>query len=310
MTTAPIVLFVYNRPDHTVKTLQALSENDLASESLLIIYADGPKATATTEDKIKIGWVRSAARSIKWPGKMEIIESDANKGLAQSVIDGVTATMNRYGRAIILEDDLVTAKGFLEYMNKSLEKFAGEEKVMQVSGYMFPIDMRAASGASFFLPFITSWGWATWKRAWDHFDPAAAAYTRLKTDKRLSYQFDLKGSYPYSSMLIRQMEGTGIDSWAIRWWWSVFKRNGVVLYPCKSLIQNIGYGKEATHTAADDHILKGSEQYEENNVTSFPDEIIIDEHSFHLVKDFLSQHFGTPKSVSWFMRLYSRIKNN
>jgi acetyltransferase-like isoleucine patch superfamily enzyme len=161
----------------------------------------------------------------------------------------------------------------------------------QVSGYMFPVDTGTNNGGAVFLPLTTSWGWATWKRAWDCFDPEETGYARLKINNKTSYQFDLKGSYPYSLMLLRQMEGTGVNSWAVRWWWSVFLEKGLVLYPRRSLVANIGFGEDATHTSDANTVLNVTEPGMENRIDSFPDKIRSNEKVFDLVRKFLKIHF-------------------
>lgn len=247
---APIVLFVYNRPTHTLQTLEALEKNDLAKESLLFIYVDGPKPGASDEQLHKIQKTKEIIRSKNWCKEVRIIESEKNKGLANSIIQGVTEIVNTYGKIIVLEDDLVTSTGFLRYMNTSLDLYEKEESVMQISGHFFPVAKAKPKNASFFLSLTTSWGWGTWKRAWVAFDSLAIGYEKLKTDSTLAYKFNLNGAYSYSDMLFRQMESTSINSWAIRWWWSVFTKGGVVLFPDQSLVLNIGFDSEGTHTTS------------------------------------------------------------
>lgn len=244
---APVLLFVFNRPLHTRKTLEALADNYLANESVLYIFADGPKDNMTKEDLGNVKQVRELIKARQWCQEVHIIEADRNKGLANSVIDGVTQIVNEHEKVIVLEDDLITSRGFLQFMNEALNKYVAEEKIMHVSGYQFPIDVPALGEAAF-IPIIASWGWGTWKRAWTLFDPLSTGYEQLKHNKELTYNFDLGGTYPYSEMLIQQLEIHTIDSWAIRWWWSVFSNNGISLFPDSSLVKNIGFGKDATHT--------------------------------------------------------------
>ncbi len=294
---APIVLFVYNRPWHTEQTLRALQQNDLANESALCIYADGPKQNASNEELRKIEEVRKLIRKELWCREVQIIESGINKGLADSVIDGVTEIVNRYGKIIVLEDDLVTAKGFLKYMNTALEKFENADQVMQVSGYIFPLQIKARSD-SFFLPMATSWGWATWKRAWAFFDPMAKGYEKLKSDSILASQFDLNDAYSYSSMLISQMEEKKISSWAIRWWWGIFNKNGLTLFPDASLVKNIGFGSEGTHTRGADPFLLTA--FNSNYfISNFPTQLKINKEIFKRITSYLmksnSNNRGTSK---------------
>ncbi len=239
---APIALFVYKRPVHTAQVLEALSKCRGAGESELFIYCDGPKRV---EDTDAVEETRIVVKSRRWCGDVHIIESEKNKGLANSIISGVTELCGKYGKVIVLEDDLVVAPNFLVYMNEALGKYAGEKTVLQISGHMFPVDIDVEEDAVF-LPFSTSWGWATWKRAWDLFDPEATGYESLNQDRNLRRRFDLNDSYPYAKMLFDQLNGR-VDSWAIRWYWSFFRENGVCLFPKTSLVANIGMDGSGTH---------------------------------------------------------------
>jgi len=237
---APIALFVYNRPEHARRTVAALKENTLAPESELFVFSDAPKSPAADS---AVQAVRKWARGLDGFRSITLVERDTNWGLAKSIISGVTDLCARYGKVIVLEDDLVVSRGFLEYMNRSLENYAESEKVMQVSGYT----LAGGQGSkAFFLPLTTSWGWATWQRAWRHFDQEAKGYATLEQDPVKRKAFDLGGAYPYFEMLAAQLGGK-LDSWAILWWLSVFLRDGLVLYPARSLVQNIGFDGSGTH---------------------------------------------------------------
>lgn len=306
-TLAPIVLFCYNRPKHTELTLTALSENTLADQSELFVFCDGPKLDATAEQLNKIEQVRGFVKSKNWCGKVTVFESPSNKGLANSVIDGVTKIVNEFGRVIVLEDDLVTSKGFLKYMNTALEKYKEDEEVMQISGHQFPVEKWERNNEAFFLPFTTSWGWATWKRAWNYFDEAAIGYEELKGNQGLRSRFNLDNSYDYAAMLITQMESTKISSWAIRWWWSVFSENGLVLYPDKSLIKNIGWDGSGRHSGKTDPF------YDPNwnadyILKKFPIKIESDKGKYDLLKEYLSKP-GKSVKISFFYRIFKRLKN-
>lgn len=286
MELAPIVLFVYNRPWHAAQALAALEKNEQADQSVLYIYADGPKENASGEELQKITEVRNVIRSRQWCREVIIVESPQNKGLANSVIDAVTEVIAKHGKIIVLEDDLLTSVGFLKYMNTALDKYSYNDEVMQVSGFMFPNGLETCNTA-FFLPFTTSWGWATWSRAWKQFDVNATGYDLLKTDIAMSKRFDLDGTYPYTEMMFAQMEQHSINSWAIRWWWSVFRKEGVTLFPDSSLIKNIGFGKESTHTSSLDP-YKDTEFSSNYFIKYFPNKIIINQNLYSNVKVFFS----------------------
>ncbi len=236
MNRAPIALFVYNRPRHTRATLAALRANELARQSDLHVFSD---AARKPEAASSVNQVRESLRSIDGFKSVTVVERTSNMGLAASITEGLNGLCERYGRAIVVEDDLATSPHFLDYMNAALERYEPEERVMQISGHMFAASLATADDA-IFLPFITSWGWATWTRAWRHYDPLAREYPRLLADPALRKSFDLDGHYPYFRMLQTQQRGK-IDSWAIRWYLSVFFRHGLALYPKKSMVRNLGF---------------------------------------------------------------------
>ncbi len=241
MTLAPIALFIYKRPDHVRRTIASLRACKELADSPLHIYCDGAKTPDATEA------VREARRvAHELAPQATFVERDSNFGLAKSIIGGVTELCERYGTAIVVEDDLEVAPAFLRFMNAGLERYANDERVMQVSGYQFPVELTPKP---LFMSFPTSWGWATWKRAWQHFDASASGYAALKADPARRKRFDLDGSYPYYEMLERQLLGE-VDSWAIRWHLSVFDRDGLVLYPGQSLVKNTGFDGSGTHGGA------------------------------------------------------------
>jgi hypothetical protein len=239
---APIVLFVYNRPEHTLKTLEALSRNDLAASSDLYVFADGAKAGASEEVLRNIEKVREIVKSKSWCKRVQLIESAKNKGLADSVIEGVTRIVNEYGRVIVLEDDLLTSPFFLEYMNGALDLYTNEDDVACISAYIYPVPENLPE--TFFIKGADCWGWATWKRAWETFE-ADGKKLRDRLRKR-EKEFDFGGTYPFTEMLEHQITGKN-SSWAIRWYASAFLENRLCLYPGRSLIQNIGFDGSGTH---------------------------------------------------------------
>ena len=241
MTLAPIVLFVYNRPWHTQQTIEALQKNELSSESELFIYSDAPKAE---KDQEKVQEARDYVHSIGGFKKITIIERVENWGLANSIIDGVTAIVNQYGKIIVLEDDLVTSPYFLKYMNDGLNLYEKSKDVISIHGYIYPV--KGNLPETFFLRGADCWGWATWKDKWTLFEPDGAKLLNELKQKELIKRFDYNGTYLYSKMLKKQIEGKN-NSWAIRWYASAFLKNKYTLYPGKSLVLNIGNDGSGTH---------------------------------------------------------------
>lgn len=239
MSLAPIALFVYNRPEHTHKTLLALSDNDLAKQSQLFVFCDGPKADASAATLKAIEEVRRIVKSQKWCQKVNVIESRENKGLADAIVTGVTNIVNEYGKIIVLEDDIVTAKGFLSYMNAALNCYENEEKVMHIGSYLPYTNSIKGLSETFFLRFMSCWGWATWKRAWDEANwDTVYLYNQIEAPE-VRYDFNLDGVLNFHEQLEHNLEGR-ITTWAIKWYTSIFLNKALCLYPNKSLSKNIG----------------------------------------------------------------------
>lgn len=241
MTFAPITLFVYNRPEHTKKTVEALQKNLLASESDLFIFCDGPK---NSEARIMNYEVRKYIKTIMGFKKIEIFEKEKNEGLANSIVAGVTKVVNEYGKVIVMEDDLASSPYFLQFMNEVLNQYESEERVISVHGYLYP--MEGSLPETFFLKHASSWGWATWKRGWDLFERDGGKLLEGLKKQHLLKKFNLNGAYNFSGMLERQIAGQ-TDSWAIRWNASSLVNDKLNLYPGRSLIQNIGQDGSGVH---------------------------------------------------------------
>lgn len=239
--TSPVALFVFNRPQHARYTVESLRQNKLAAVCDLFIFSDGAK---TEIDDAKVAEVRAYLKTINGFRSIHIVERKNNFGLANSIIDGVTKLCADFDRVIVLEDDLIVSCAFLEYMNLALDQYSSEHKVMQISGNMFPLLNPKALPSTFFCSVTTSWGWATWKRAWDKFEPDAQKLAGEIKKRNLCRQFDAGGNY--FQMLLRQARGE-IDSWAIRWYASVFLSGGLCLHPSLSLVANIGHDGTGTH---------------------------------------------------------------
>jgi len=251
----PITLFTYARPDHTQRTVEALLRSTGASEHDLIVYSDAPR----TPDKAQaVAAVREYLKTIAGFRSVIIHHRSHNYGLAKSIIAGVTEVLSRYERIIVLEDDMVTSPHFLSYMNEALDRFADDERVISVHGYVYPCQQPLPE--AFFLRGADCWGWATWRRGWALFNPDGQALLDELKGRNLIKAFDFNDTYGYSMMLEGQIKGIN-DSWAIRWYASAFLANKLTLYPGRSLVQNIGNDSSGTHcsnTSIHDSVLSST----------------------------------------------------
>jgi hypothetical protein len=239
---APIALFIYKRPEHARRAIVGLQACDGAASSPIYVFADGPKSEAELP---AVEATRAVARELLG-GSAVFVEREANRGLAESIIAGATELCDRHGSIVAVEDDLVVAPSFLRFLNEGLERYRDEPQVMQISGHMFVVPALKDQREAIFLPMTTSWGWATWRRAWNLFEPSAAGWRERLSDAAEARRFNLDGRYDYARMLSRQMTGA-VDSWAIRWYYTVFAHHGLVLYPPRTLVSNIGFDATGTH---------------------------------------------------------------
>lgn len=244
---APIIVFTYRRvPD---KLIDSLLENSLSKESELIIFSDGNKNDNDLKDIQK---VREYIKTITGFNTIKIVESKINKGLANSIIDGVTDVIEEYGRVIVLEDDLIVSSDFLDYMNDALNFYKDNKNIWSISGYGPRIPCLEDYSYDIYLSLrVSPWGWATWQDRWEKIDWEVKNYDQLIKDKELKKKFNLAGNDMFK-MLELQMLGK-IDSWAIRWYYNQFELGLYTIYPKRSKVVNIGFmDDKGTHTRGED----------------------------------------------------------
>lgn len=283
---APIALFVYNRPEHTRRTLKFLQQNQLAAESRLFIFSDGPKNAA--QEKL-VAEVRQLIHEIEGFKSVEIIERTENMGLANSIIDGVSKLLKEYGRIIVLEDDLITSPYTLRYFNEALDHYEQEEQVMHIGAYMYPLPQEQIQTLpqTFFFRVSGSWGWATWARAWKHFNPDIQ-YLMDQFDAPKKHQFAIEGTMNFWKQMKEFKNGKN-NSWAIRWYASIFLKGGLTLNPSRSLVHNIGHDGTGVHSGKNDIY---SVSISNELITQFPDKVMEHPEAYQAIKHFLKHRKG------------------
>ncbi len=243
-TLAPIVLFVFNRPWHTRMTLEALSKCHLADQSVLYVYSDGAKQNDTTNQK-KVELVRAVLHERKWCKEVHIIEAPKNIGVASSIINGITTVVKQHGKVIVLEDDLVASAGFLQYMNDALALYDQQEEVMHIAASILPL--KEPLPDTFFFNVCSCHGWATWERAWSTLQTnPQSLLDEIKSTNQLE-KFNIEGTENFANQLERNITGE-LNTWAIKWYSTVFLQNGLCLHPKKSLVKNIGWDGSGMHS--------------------------------------------------------------
>ncbi|KIO74575.1 sugar transferase [Pedobacter lusitanus] len=281
---APIALFVYNRPKHTERTLKFLKQNELAAESRLFIFSDGPKTPADEEN---VQEVRELLKHVEGFKSVEIIERKLNMGLAESVIAGVSRLVKDYKQVIVFEDDLVTSPYTLTYFNDALNRYRQEDKVMHIGAYMYHLKENTLP-ESFFYRAATSWGWATWERAWQHFEPNIDTLMgQFNAKKKADFSIDHQMNF-WKQM--KDFKNGKNNSWAIRWYASIFLKGGLTLNPSQSLVNNIGHDGTGVHSGINDiyNVIINPKP-----VKVFPEVIAENEEAYRIIKGFLSTRKGS-----------------
>lgn len=241
---SPIAVFLYNRPDKTFNCLKSISLNNGFKNSPLYIFIDGPK---NKKDIVHINRIIEIIEEFNFENLEDLVISNTNLGLANSIYNGVQSVLNKHETIIVLEDDLIFSKYFLDFMNKCLEKYQSED-IYQISGYVWGDSIKRITQKPFLIPNINSWGWATWRSRWEGFELDKINKQELaKFNPQLVKKFNLSRSYDYFKILKNQIKGN-VDSWAIQWYYHVFKNKGFTIYPPSTLVVNKGMDGSGTHT--------------------------------------------------------------
>jgi len=291
---APIVLFTYLRLDNLINTINFLKNNYFAPDSTLIIFSDGPK---DINDNIKIEKVRNFLKTINGFKEIIIYESKFNKGLAKSIIEGVSLVFTKYDKIIVLEDDLITSINFLYFMNQALEYYEYIDDIYSISGYLPSINLNNKYYDTIILNRSWSWGWATWKNRWTNIDWELEDYNSFSKNLFLKRKFSKLGS-DVNTMLKNQMNGY-IDSWYIRFIYHQFKINGLTIYPTISKIINNGFDNYATHNIGNNSRFYTNIDNTNNLNFKFSTKILIDRK--------IQSKFNS--NNGYFKRFFIKIKN-
>lgn len=240
---APVIVFGFNRPEVFGEAIKALKNNSLATDTNLYIFIDGPR---NNHDVAKVAEVVKIAHAVTGFKSVTVNASSANKGLAQSIISGVTEIIEQYGKVIVVEDDLIVAPSFLTFMNQFLNKYEHDYRIFQISG--FGVKIRPPKDYKYDIYMnirAQSWTWGTWKDRWVTVDWEVSDFIELSQDKKKQRAFN-KGGSDLFGMLKGYMIGIN-NSWYIRFNYSMFNQKKYAIVPVKSLVQNEGFGVEATH---------------------------------------------------------------
>ncbi len=277
---APIVLFTYNRPKHIKLTIEALKKNKYAEDSSIFIYSDNAK---TPKEQEKVKEVRKIINNVSGFRSVHVVEREDNYGLGKNIIEAVTEIVEKYGKVIVLEDDIITSPFFLDYMNKALMLYEKEEKVMSISGYTPPIDVSNIKESTFFMSWPDCWGWATWKRAWDKFERNPQKLIN-DTGKKLINKININGNAPFMWQQVIDNYRDKKYTWAIFFHVTICREEGLTLYSKYSLTSNEGMDGSGTDSGVKDSYNVSIIQ--ENEITYFPPKICANKKADYALEKF------------------------
>ena len=291
---APVVLFVYNRPEHTLKTIAALKANGLALQTDLFIYADGARSS---HHQPSVDTVRECIANIEGFKSVTVTASQSNRGLTASIVGGVTAIVQQYGQVIVVEDDIVVSPAFLDYMNDALTYYKNNDKVWHVAGWGYPTQFDTEKDV-FFYRLMQCWGWATWSDKWVHFEmDAQALHERFDNSRRKRFNID---GYDRIWNQVKHNRSNNINTWDVFWYATIFERNGLCVCPTKSFVRNIGHG-DGVH-CKDTRFVDNDELNTKQHIT-FEDDLVENMDILQQIKAYLwSQKKG------WFTKFKTYLR--
>jgi hypothetical protein len=248
MSLAPLVLFVFNRPEHTRRTLESLQKNILASESDLLVFSDGAQNEV---DAHKVDAVRRLINDFDGFRTITVHCKNSNRGLAGSVIDGVSDVIAKRERIIALEDDLLFSPYFLNYMNEALERYETDSRIFSIGGWSPPIALPEGYDEDSYLSYrCCTWGWATWRNRWGKVDWEVKDFESFVHDPTQVARFN-RGGEDMTQILNMQLQGK-ISSWGIRWDYAHFRNNAYCFRPSRSIVGNTGNDGTGVHCGKTD----------------------------------------------------------
>lgn len=248
METPPVLLLIFNRPDHTTQVMEQVRE---AEPSQLFVGADGPRA-GYPDDADRCQRAREVATQIDWDCDVHTLFRDENLGCKEAVSTAITWFFEHVEEGIILEDDCVPHRTFFPYCSELLERHRGDERVMVISGNNFQPARCTCDGSYYFSVYNHCWGWASWRQSWEHYDGNLEAWSNLRGTEWLQGWLDSKATAEYWKSIFDRVARGDVDSWAYAWTFSCWTQHGLSVLPSKNLVTNIGFGADATHTKAED----------------------------------------------------------
>jgi hypothetical protein len=241
----PIVFIVFNRPDHTEAVFRRIAQ---VRPARLLIVADGPRADRLGEAAL-CGRVRRIAAQVGWPCEVVTNFSDANMGCRRRLISGLNWAFEQVEEAIILEDDIVPDVTFFRFCEEMLARFRDDSRISMITGFNIVQDHLDMQWSYFYSQLTHIWGWATWRRSWARYDEHLSEWPAIRAAGLMRELFERPEQRRFWTTIFDKMhEGTGPDTWDYQWAYTNLIHHALAVTPRVNLIENIGFGAEATHT--------------------------------------------------------------
>ena len=254
MLDVPIAFVVFNRPQPTKISFARIRS---ARPSQLFLISDAPRSDRSGEAEL-VRESRRSAEQVDWPCDVQKIYADENMGCGARISTGITEAMTQVERLIVLEDDCVADPSFFRYCDKLLEQYRDDERVMAISGDNFQQGIRRTSASHYFSKYPHCWGWATWRRAWKHFQLEIPDWPEFRDSGHLAAICSSRREIEYWTQILDNVHAGKSNSWAYPWTLCCWMQHGLTALPAVNLVSNIGFGADATHTSR------------KNSVTSLP----------------------------------------
>ncbi len=245
----PVLLMVFNRPQTTAAVFQQIRK---AKPKRLFVAADGPRKDHPT-DRERCRQVRAIVSEVDWDCQVQTLFRAENLGCGKAVSTAIDWFFHQVAEGIILEDDTLPNRSFFRFMEEMLRYYREDPSVMHITGSNFQYGRRFGKASYYFSAITHIWGWATWRRAWQHYDFTMSGFDEFVESRKIDHYLKKGYAHYWLNMLRHTREGK-VDTWDYQWQFAVWNQGGLTIIPNSNMISNIGFGSDATHTPDKDSI--------------------------------------------------------
>jgi hypothetical protein len=270
--TTPVLFLIFNRPETTKRVFECIRE---AKPTHLYIAADGARKDKIGEAELCFQ-TREIKKCVDWDCEVKTLFRNENLGCKIAVSSAINWFFENEEEGIILEDDCLPNQSFFMFCQDLLNYYREDERVMHIGGTNFQGGIDRGKDSYYFSKYNHIWGWATWKSAWTKYDVSMKMYSPEKTTQLLQSIFDTKREVNYWEKIFNDVHSGKINTWDYQWTYAIWKHNGVAVLPNKNLVSNIGFDKDATHTASKDVMSVGNIPTHKIDVITHPQTIFVD----------------------------------